>query len=188
MDSFHPSSLRESWLIERFVNEEIRRNPSGSPKLRFRRLTTRLARNYRSNPSRGEEQGERKRSTESAAKRYRIEERERLERKFGLDYWLKATDKEREGSLLGWKLSVLVGSRNVKSESREGEMGKRRVVSGDRDIVGKISRGSEIVRASDGGGYLFSGEKGRKEAMGGGGGGLRFPARIAVHDIGSINK
>lgn len=164
MDSFHPSSLRESWLIERFVNEEIRRNPSGSPKLRFRRLTTRLARNYRSNPSRGEEQGERKRSTESAAKRYRIEERERLERKFGLDYWLKATDKEREGSLLGWKLSVLVGSRNVKSESREGEMGKRRVVSGDRDIVGKISRGSGrlYARRMEAGIFFQARKEGRK--------------------------
>lgn len=72
--------------------------------------------------------------------------------------------------LTRWKLSVLVGSRNVKSGREMGGESYR-----------DISR--EIVRASDGGGYLFSGERG-----GGEGGGLRFPARIAVHDIGSINK
>lgn len=74
-----------------------------------------------------------------------------------------------------------------KSGGRDGEKASR--IRRSRYRWEDISRERKIVRASDGGGYLFSGEKGRKEAMGGGGGGgLRFPARIAVHDIGSINK
>lgn len=54
--------------------------------------------------------------------------------------------------------------RFVKSESREGEMGKRRVVSGDRDIVGKISRGSGrlYARRMEAGIFFQARKEGRK--------------------------
>lgn len=112
------------------VNEQI-------PETLIPPLTTRLARNYRSNLTRRER--ERERSAMTA--RYRIEERERLGRKFvwrGLNYARGNERRRREDE------ARQAGNRPYRS----GEIEKVEMGSGDRDI----SR--EIVRA-----YLFSGER-----------------------------